>query len=99
MSPPSILLGYPSAPGVCRCGTHYTTDGVVVRVNSLPEPQAEFFRTRQFCSIQCLRAFCLEALEELAALDTRSAQETVVDLHALREGLANTIAAIFGPPV
>jgi len=66
----------------------------VVRVDGLPESAAELFRDRSFCSVRCLRAFCLESLETLDSLDTRQARDVVTDLHELYQAMAQAFAQI-----
>ena len=55
---------------------------------------ARIFEDRTFCSVKCIRAFCLESLEELDALDTVESEKIVTDLHQVYRGLAETFANI-----
>jgi hypothetical protein len=86
---------YPS-PGVtvCRCGTRIGEREIMVRVQNLPDPAAQMFRDQGFCSVRCLRAYCLESLEALDAMDTPEARAIVSDIHALHQAVAVTFAEI-----
>lgn len=86
---------YPSpAIAVCRCGTRIGLQELMVQVLNLPEPAARMFHDQGFCSVKCLRAFCLESLEMLDALDTPEARAIVSDIHALHQAVALTFAEI-----
>jgi hypothetical protein len=67
---------------------------VVYRIVSLPDSQESLFQDWVFCSRKCLRAFCLETLETLAALDTPASRLLVSDLHDVSEELAQTISTM-----
>ncbi len=94
MSEPTIQLGYTPGARKCRCGTLIPPDWVVYRIASLPDSQQSLFHDQVFCSAKCLRAFCLETLETLAALDTPTSKQVVSDLHEVSLQLAQTIATI-----
>ena len=47
-----------------------------------------------FCSVKCIRAFCLESLETLDGLDTKQSKTVVTDIHELYQGLAESFAKI-----
>jgi hypothetical protein len=86
---------YPSSGvTVCRCGTRIGDREIVVRVQNLPGPAAQMFRGQGFCSVRCVRAYCLESLETLDGLDTPEAKAIVSDLHALHQAVAVTFAEI-----
>jgi hypothetical protein len=88
----------PSTPGQCRCGKFVTADSIVFEINYVP-PNLEFlFRRRVFCSIACIRSFCLESLEILDSLDTPGSGLMVLDLPTVREGLVEILAAIRARP-
>jgi hypothetical protein len=63
-------------------------------VATLSRSTEDLFRDQVFCSVTCLRAFCLETLEILDALDTPGSGAVVSDLHELYQGLAETLATI-----
>jgi hypothetical protein len=85
-------------PAGCRCGKRIAPGGTVVRVEDLPQPAAELFREQSFCSVRCLRAFCLESLETLNALDTPESGALVSDLHDLYLAMAAAFAQILAGP-
>lgn len=64
----------------CRCGRRVPRDTVRFQVVNLPPRLNEIFRDRWFCSEPCVRAFFLETLAELDALDTPRAREVTTDL-------------------
>ena len=49
------------------------------------------FQDQRFCSVGCLRAFILEALEEFDALDRPEAVSLVSDLHDSYAELADVL--------
>jgi hypothetical protein len=63
-------------------------------VDGLPAPDRAIFDNRVFCSVRCLRAFCLESLEALDALDTNESKTIVTDLHEVYQSLAENFANI-----
>jgi hypothetical protein len=81
-------------PAVCRCGTHIPAGAPSLHVSNLPGSAEELFHERSFCTVRCLRAFCLETLETLDPLDTPEAQAVVSDLHALHQAVATAFAEI-----
>jgi len=47
-----------------------------------------------FCSRKCVRAFLIETLETLEALDTPASVTMIADLHALNLEVARTLAEV-----
>jgi hypothetical protein len=75
----------------CRCGRHLAPGASAWAVDQ-PSPSLEaLFRDQRFCSVVCLRAFILEALEEFDALDRPEAVAFVSDLHDSYAELANVL--------
>jgi hypothetical protein len=89
-----IFRSLTSIPVQCRCGIHITPGGVVFGVTTTSPYSGDLFRDRVFCSVECIRAFCLESLETLEALDTPTSKAVVSDLHELYRGVAETLAAL-----
>jgi hypothetical protein len=90
MSKASLLRSDASAPEKCRCGTLIPTGGAVFHVTAT-ESSERLFRNQVFCSPGCVRAFCLESLETLEALDTPASNAIVSDLHGLHREIAETL--------
>jgi len=89
----SLIVQSPgTAPGTCRCGARMLPGATEVRV--VPDSPASelLFQNQVFCSLRCLRAFCLESIETLDALDTPSSADVVTDLHELYRGVAQAFA-------
>jgi len=77
----SLIVQSSTSPSVqCRCGTRIPAGGVVFGVTTESLSSEDLFRQRQFCSVRCIRAFCLESLETLAALDTPSSKSLISDV-------------------
>jgi hypothetical protein len=83
-----------STPGQCRCGTFVPADGIAFGIGDVPPYLEILFRRRVFCSVACIRAYCLESLEILDSLDTPGAGSMVLDLPTVREGLVAMVTAI-----
>jgi hypothetical protein len=66
----------------------------VFRVAPVPDSAQSLFRDQLFCSSGCIRAFLLESLETVDALETPTSNEIVRDLHDLYRGLAETLVSI-----
>lgn len=64
----------------CPCGTVLDAgaSGWVVRSNS--PALASLLTSRSFCSLRCLRAFLLESMEAIDAIDIPQARTMVTDL-------------------
>ena len=78
----------------CRCGTRIPVGGTLFGLNFVPPSLEDLFRGGVFCSAECIRAFCLESLEILEALDTPNSKSMVTDLHEVHRELEKTLAAI-----
>lgn len=87
---------------VCRCGQRVPATAERFHVANLAPQVSEIFRGRSFCSERCVRAFFLETLSELDALDTPRSREVTTDLRlvyvALALAYADLIAAIVTTP-
>lgn len=70
--------------------------GTVFTLIDLPPTLEGLFAGAKFCSPKCVRAFCLESLETLDALDTAEAKELVTDIHELNMDVAITLVAVLG---
>ncbi|MFZ0830053.1 MAG: hypothetical protein WCB18_07945 [Thermoplasmata archaeon] len=91
---PVILESALREPTLCRCGTHLRSGVPLFIVEGVPASAREVFEGRVFCSVKCIRAFCLESLETLDGLDTKESKTVVTDLHDLYQGLAESFARI-----
>ena len=91
---PSVREAPSPAQRVCRCGTVVRTGAPTVYVDGIPSTIVGVFENRTFCSVGCVRAFCLESLEALDALDTAESEKIVTDLHQVYLSLAETFAII-----
>ena len=80
----------------CRCGARVPRGGEVVGITSVPPSLESVFHGAIFCSPGCARAFCLESLEILDALDTPAARAMVTDLHELSLWIAQTLVRLLG---
>lgn len=80
-----------TVPMRCRCGTRVPRGGEVIGVTAVPASLESVFRGAIFCSPKCVRAFCLESLEILDALDTPASKSMVTDLHELYLAIARTL--------
>ena len=67
-------------------------------ITTVPSALKDLFRGGVFCSVRCIRAFCLETLEMLEALGTPNSQSMVTDLYEVHRELAQTLATIHGRP-
>ena len=65
-------------------------------ITTVPPTLKDLFRGGVFCSVRCIRAFCLETLEMLEALDTASSRMVVTDLHEVHRELSETLAMLQG---
>lgn len=91
---PSIRESPSRGPGICRCGTRLATGDPTFSIEGLSDSSRAIFDGRRFCSIRCVRAFCLESLEALDALDTNQSKTIITDIHEVYQGLADTFARI-----
>jgi len=92
MSASLIIQSLGSVPGRCRCGGRIVPGATEFRVMPDSPASEPLFHGQVFCSLRCLRAFCLESLETLNELDTPASEEVVVDLHELYRGVAQAFA-------
>jgi hypothetical protein len=88
-----ILRSKTSVAEKCRCGSRIPAGGEVLHVTAT-ESSEPLFRHQVFCSMSCIRAFCLESLETLEALDTPASNALVTDLRAFHRGIAEMLALI-----
>jgi hypothetical protein len=78
----------------CRCGTRIHPGGTVFGVTTIPPSLESLFQGGVFCSVRCIRAFCLESLEILDAIDAPDSKAMVTDLHEVHRAVAETLARI-----
>jgi hypothetical protein len=96
MPQPTIRLSETYVPEVCRCGTRIPSGQSVFRVTSASEALESLFGFQVFCSVKCVRAFILESLEILDAIDTPASNAMVTDLHELYRELAEMLSSLLG---
>lgn len=80
----------------CRCGVRIPAGGSVLGLTFVPSSLEHLFRGGVFCSVGCIRAFCLESLEILDSVDTPSSRAMVTDLAEVHRGVVEALAAIEG---
>jgi len=78
----------------CRCGTKVARGSESVGVAHLPRSLEGVFGDAAFCSTDCVRAFMLETLESLDALDTPAARAIVSGLREMYQTLAATLVSV-----
>jgi len=66
----------------------------VFGITFVPSSLKDLFRGGVFCSVRCIRAFCLETLEMVEALDTPNSKMMVTDLHEVHRELSETLAML-----
>jgi len=81
-------------PGACRCGSRFVRGDQVFRVADANPTIAGLLDGQSFCSQDCVRAWFLETLSELDALDTPENEKVVVDLRAVFVDLALAYGSI-----
>ena len=74
--------------GSCRCGTRIARGDRIFGISGPNPSVATLLDGRPFCSISCIRAWFLETLNELDAIDTPVNERTVVDLRSTFVDLA-----------
>jgi hypothetical protein len=90
----AVSQAHASTPGQCRCGTFVPVNGIAFGIGEVPRYLEILFRRRVFCSVACIRAYCLESLEILDSLDTPGSGLLILDLPTVREGLVEIVVAI-----
>ena len=73
----------------CRCGTPIETGSRCVAVRDVPSSLSSLLRERDFCSIPCIRAYLLEALE---VLGSSAAPTMISDFHEVYSSLQTAFA-------
>ena len=68
---------------VCRCGTRLPPGSSILTVADWHPTVARLLKDQSFCSVACLRAWFLESLNELDALDTPENESLVLDLRSV----------------
>ena len=63
-------------------------------IMDVPPSLKDLLRGGVFCSVRCIRAFCLETLEMLEAIDTPNSRLMVTDLHEVHRELSETLATL-----
>jgi hypothetical protein len=94
MARPTIYRSRTSVTRECVCGTQIPAHGTVFGVTPIPRLAKGLFRGQAFCSPKCIRAFLLEAIEMVDALETHGSGSIVIDFPQLRHELAQTLALI-----
>ena len=79
---------------VCRCGTVIHKGDPRVEIIGLPASLEVMFRGEAFCSPRCVRAFFLEVLSVLDAIDTPEAAAQVSDLREMHMHLASAFSKL-----
>lgn len=94
MSAPAILQSTATGPRRCRCGTWVGRGDRMYQITPDSSFSGHLFDGQVFCSGRCVRAFCLESLETMDAIDTPAATMVVSDLHDAHQELVDTLAAL-----
>jgi len=85
---PLVIEGVVRSPTRCRCGTVLPKGRRAIEISQIPEAANSLFRDQHFCSRPCVRAYFLESLETLDALDRPGAERTIRDIREVYQGLA-----------
>ena len=91
---PSVLELPAAQSGVCRCGTRFACGDGVYGVSDTSPTVATLLNGEMFCSRACVRAWFLETLNELDAIDTPANEMVIVDLRSAFVNLALDFATI-----
>jgi len=89
-----LVLSHASVASRCRCGRTIAVGDAVYTVTTHPTLAWAMFHDQQFCSPRCVRAFCLESLESLEAIDMPATKAMVSDLREFGRMLAGVFTAI-----
>jgi hypothetical protein len=64
----------------CRCGTRISAGVSCFEFEGLPEALSDLLRDQAFCTIHCVRAYLLEAME---LLEGAAAPDLIGDVHSV----------------
>lgn len=64
----------------CRCGTPISVGDSCFEFEGLPEALSDLLRDQAFCTISCVRAYLLEAME---VLEGAGAPDLISDVHSV----------------
>jgi hypothetical protein len=68
----------------------------VFGITIVPPSLADLFRGGVFCSVNCIRAFCVDTLEKLEALDTPDSKSMVSDIQEVLSEVSDALAILQG---
>jgi hypothetical protein len=95
---PSLRHGTVGPSGNCRCGTKLGASTPRYFINGAPGSITAIVSGHPFCSELCVRAFFLESMETLDALDAPGSERTVSDLHTVYFAIVQTFAEVLRMP-
>lgn len=78
----------------CRCGSRMERSDIAFRLKGTSQRMADLFQEQEFCSMQCVRAFFLESLSTLDALEAQGVEDLVSDLRDTYAALAREFSTI-----
>lgn len=64
----------------CRCGTHLSVGEPCFEFRGIPEALRGLLRGQAFCTLGCVRAYLLEAME---VLDGEGSPQMISDVHSV----------------
>jgi len=91
-----VVSWFSAREEVCRCGTRIPPGTPILGVADWHPTVARLLDGRPFCSVACVRAWFLESLSELDALDTRENEKLVLDLRSVFIDLALAFVELMG---
>ena len=91
-----VVSWFSAQEQVCRCGRRIPPGTPILGVADWHPTVARILDGRPFCSVSCVRAWFLESLSELDALDTRENEELVTDLRSVFVDLALAFVELMG---
>ena len=77
---PRLTQQFTARAGRCRCGTRLVTGAAHWVIENTPASLTPLIYGTAFCSLRCTRAFLLESMETVDALDRPNAARLVTDL-------------------
>jgi hypothetical protein len=90
----ALLESVASGPEKCYCGIRIPHGGAVLRVVPQSRSSDSLLSDKAFCSLNCIRTFCLESLETLESLDRPFSKAVARDLDEVHRELTETLAEI-----
>lgn len=91
---PPIVQACALSAAQCRCGVRAPAGGIVFRISTVPQSLEFLLGEVTFCSVRCIRQFCLEAIETLDSLDQPGAERIIRDLHEIHSEITKLLAAV-----